>query len=94
MMQKEVGDKIKYDADKKSYLRWLANYAHEVLYTKTIPARAFKPAPKVQSCLLAFQPQLPQGTTEQFDALLMLLEHISPYKRKTLGKIRKMNAKK
>ncbi|HCB51141.1 TPA: hypothetical protein DEP21_00945 [Patescibacteria group bacterium] len=52
MIQKEVADKIKSDADKKSYLRWLLNYAYEVKYLKTVPPKAFKPAPKVTSAIV------------------------------------------
>lgn len=53
MIQKEVGDKIKTDAGKKSYLRRLLNYAYQVSYTITVPPAAFSPAPKVHSCVLA-----------------------------------------
>ncbi len=95
MMQREVGDKIKQDAPKKSYLWRLCNFAHEVHYSKTVPAKAFSPAPKVQSCLLSFVPKhSASGSREQFATLVSLLDHISPYKRKTMGKIRKMLEKK
>ena len=52
MIQKEVGDKIKTDAHKKSYLWRLLNYAYQVEYTQTVPPSAFSPAPKVHSCVL------------------------------------------
>lgn len=91
MMQQEVGEKIRHDADKKSYLRWLCNFAHTVSYSKTVPAKAFKPAPKVQSCLMSFEPKgSPEGSPQDFEKLLIVLDAISGYKRKTLGKIWKM----
>jgi len=34
MVQDEVGQKLRSDAKKKSYLRWLLNYAYEVKYLK------------------------------------------------------------
>lgn len=54
MVQDEVGQKIKSDAGKKSYLWWLVNRAYRVEYVKMIPAKCFSPAPKVKSCLLKF----------------------------------------
>ena len=53
MVQKEVADKIKTDAPKKSYLWRLLNYQYEVTYLKTVPAKAFTPAPKVQSAIFS-----------------------------------------
>ncbi len=53
MVQKEVADKIKTDASKKSYLWRLLNYQYEVTYLKTVPAKAFTPAPKVQSAIFS-----------------------------------------
>jgi hypothetical protein len=34
MVQDEVGQKIKHDAKKKSYLWWLLNFAYDVTYLK------------------------------------------------------------
>ena len=34
MVQDEVAQKIKIDAKKKSYLRWLLNFFYEVHYLK------------------------------------------------------------
>lgn len=90
MMQKEVGEKIMHTAPKKSYGWWLANFAHEVQYAKTVPAKAFNPPPKVQSCLLWFSPKQTQVNSNMYDHILRFLDIISPYKRKTLGKISKM----
>jgi len=58
MIQKEVADKISEDAGKKSFLRWLLNYAHKVSYLKTVPAKAFKPAPKVTSAIVGLTGKL------------------------------------
>ena len=58
MIQKEVADKISEDAGKKSFLRWLLNYAHKVSYLKTVPAKAFKPAPKVTSAIVGLAGKL------------------------------------
>jgi len=94
MMQKEVWGKIKADASKKSFLRWMSNYAHHVKYSKTVPAKAFNPAPNVQSCLVTFEPkETPELSASRFNDLYNLLDKISPYKRKTLWKIRKMTEK-
>jgi len=92
MVQKEVADKVRYDAEKKSFLRWLLNYHFEVHYLKTVPAKAFKPAPKVQSAIISLirkknHPGCPLGQVR------VLLERISMYKRKTLGKSWKMAQK-
>jgi 16S rRNA (adenine1518-N6/adenine1519-N6)-dimethyltransferase len=93
MVQEEVGEKIRYDAKKKSYLYWLLNYAYQVEYLKSIPAKAFSPAPKVKSCIISLvkKPILPQLSFEQLQAFL---DAFSPYSRKTLGKIAKMLKKK
>lgn len=89
MIQKEVWEKIKRDSDKKSYLWWLLNYRYDVKYLKTVPAKAFSPAPKVDSCLveLVIKKEIPNIN---YDLLVDLLNNISMYKRKTLGKIWKM----
>jgi len=93
MVQAEVGEKIKTDAKKKSYLYRLLNYAYQIDYLKTIPAKAFTPPPKVKSCLISLVkksdlPPIP------FDKLVNFLDAFSPYSRKTLGKISKMLNKK
>ncbi len=89
MVQKEVADKVKIDAEKKSFLRWLLNYHFDVRYLKTVPAKAFSPAPKVQSAVIGLtrKENVPRCSYEQ---TRVLLERISMYKRKTLGKSRKM----
>ncbi|HMT27215.1 MAG TPA: rRNA adenine dimethyltransferase family protein, partial [Candidatus Absconditabacterales bacterium] len=96
MIQKEVGDKIKVDASKKSYLRRLLNFFYEVTYCKTVPPSAFSPAPKVHSCLISLTPKPTLGkffTLVSYEKMLVFLDAFSPYKRKTLGKIQKMLSK-
>ena len=91
MVQKEVAEKVKYDADKKSYLWWLLNYAYQVKLIKSVPAKAFKPAPKVTSAVI----QLERGDLGgSFQKLLEFLEDFAPYSRKTLGAISTMIKKK
>lgn len=89
MMQKEVGDKLKSDANKKSYLWRLVNYAYDVQYCKTVPAVDFDPAPKVASCLVTLHRK---EKTRQIDfkSLIHFLDIFAPYSRKTLHKIQKM----
>lgn len=89
MMQKEVGDKIHSDAGKKSYLWRLLNHSYDVRYAKTVPAKAFRPAPRVQSCLIALtRKEHPRPMA--MDVLLEFLEVFAPFSRKTMGKIAKM----
>lgn len=93
MVQDEVWEKLRFDAGKKSYLYWILNYAYEVQYLKTVPAKAFSPAPKVKSCLiwLIKKNDIPNVA---FNKLIEFLDLFSPYSRKTLWKISKMIAKK
>jgi len=95
MMQKEVGENIKTDTEKKSFLWWLINYDNVVVYRKTVPAKAFRPAPKVTSCLMHIIPYVTYPTARpRRSAMIFFLEHVSLYTRKTLGKISKILAKK
>lgn len=89
MVQKEVADKIKSDAEKKSFLWRLLNYQYEVRYLKTVPAKAFNPAPKVQSAIFSLVAKA-QTPDFAYDDMVFILEKISMYKRKTLGKSWKM----
>ncbi len=93
MVQDEVGQKIKSDAKKKSYLWRLLNYWCDVTYLKWVPAKCFKPAPKVKSCLV----QLTIKNWElkiDWEKLIEFLELFAPFSRKTLGAIQKMIQKK
>ena len=89
MVQKEVADKIRTDAAKKSFLWWLLNYQYTVKHIKTVPAKAFSPVPKVQSAIFSL---IAKAQTPDFayDDMVWLLDKISGYKRKTLGKSWKM----
>lgn len=94
MMQKEVWEKIKTDAAKKSFLRWMSHFANDVKYSKTIQPKAFNPAPNVHSCLMTFIPKThPELNPDQYENFVHLLDSISSYKRKTLWKIWKMLTK-
>jgi 16S rRNA A1518/A1519 N6-dimethyltransferase RsmA/KsgA/DIM1 with predicted DNA glycosylase/AP lyase activity len=92
MVQEEVGEKIRWDAKKKSYLYWLLNYGYHVEYLKTVPAKAFSPSPKVKSCVIGLRrkDEVPQV---EFGKLVRFLDVFAPYSRKTLGKIAKMAKK-
>jgi 16S rRNA (adenine1518-N6/adenine1519-N6)-dimethyltransferase len=90
MMQKEVWDKIHDDAKKKSYLWWLLHHSYDVIYTKTVAAKSFRPAPKVQSCLIRIVPKR-QVWQIAFERLLAFLDIFAPYSRKTMWKIAKMS---
>ena len=93
MVQDEVGQKLKTDAKKKSYLRWLINYWCTVTYLKWVPAKCFKPAPKVKSCLIQLVLKDVQASIS-FEQLVDFLELFAPFSRKTLGAIQKMIQKK
>lgn len=93
MLQKEVADKLSSDAKKKSYLRWILHFAYQVKYLKTVPAKAFSPAPKVQSAIIEIRKK-EEVEKVSFEELLEFLDDFAPYSRKTLGAIAKMLAKK
>lgn len=99
MLQDEVWQKIKSDANKKSYLRRLLNYWYSVKYLKSVPAKCFKPAPKVKSCLVNIEMSKRQNVETskskiKFDELVQFLDLFAPYSRKTVWKIQKMVEKK
>ena len=93
MVQKEVADKLCSDAEKKSYLWRIINYAYDVIYLKTVPAKAFSPAPKVTSALIELKVKH-EILKIRFEKLLAFLEDFAPYSRKTLGAIATMVRKK
>ena len=71
MVQKEVGEKLDSQASKKSYLRWVLNYFYDVRCAKKVPAKAFSPPPKVDSCWIELikksdQPKLPLSWLQKF----------------------------
>lgn len=89
MLQDEVGQKIKSDANKKSFLRWLLNYWYEVNYLKMVPAKAFSPAPKVKSCLVELRIKNVKCRIG-WEKLINFLDLYSGFSRKTLGAIEKI----
>ncbi len=93
LIQKEVWEKIKTDAKKKSYLRWILNYSYDVKYKKTVPAKAFNPAPKVDSRLV-FLSKLSKSKNIDYESMMEFLDFTGRYKRKTVGKIRSILKKK
>jgi len=54
-----------------------------------VPAKCFKPAPKVKSCLLEFRIKNAECRID-WDKLVEFLELFAPFSRKTLGAIEKM----
>lgn len=93
MVQDEVGQKIKYDATKKSYLWRLLNYAYEVVYLKGVPAKCFTPVPKVKSCLIELKIKNSEFRIDR-EKFIEFLEMFAPFSRKTLGAIQTMIKKK
>ncbi len=89
MIQDEVGHKIKTDANKKSFLRWLLNHSYNINYCKTVWSKSFNPAPKVKSCLVEFQKK-EQKPDINFSHLLEFLKLYSQFSRKTLWAINKI----
>ncbi len=91
LIQQEVAEKICRDAQKKSYLRWLVNRTHRVRYAFTVKATSFSPPPKVVSAVIVVE-KTAWNELEDIpeDRLLSFLDLASPFKRKTLGKIQKM----
>jgi 16S rRNA (adenine1518-N6/adenine1519-N6)-dimethyltransferase len=89
MVQKEVADKLYTDAQKKSYLWRIINFAYDVIYLKTVPAKSFSPAPKVTSALIELRRKNLELSIE-FTKFLAFLEDFAPYSRKTLRSIATM----
>ena len=97
MMQDEVGARLFKDADKKGFVRRIINRSYDVMYAKKVGRKSFSPPPKVMSCLLELRkkdsPSL-DGTTDTYNRMMELLEHLLGFARKTIGKIGKMQTKK
>lgn len=91
IIQKEVGDKIATTAKKKSYLWWLLNNEFEVTVTQIIPPHSFTPPPKVYSCVVQLTRRSHNMLSPaEHEQMLIILDQINGFKRKTLGKIYKM----
>lgn len=94
LIQKEAADKILHNAPKKSFLRWLLNYAYIVERCFDVPAQAFTPPPKVISTVIRLRPkELDDIPHLNYQQLLTFLDLYSPYKRKTLGASQKIITK-
>jgi 16S rRNA (adenine1518-N6/adenine1519-N6)-dimethyltransferase len=93
MVQHEVGDRISEDTDKKSFLRWILNYGYNVKYLKWVPAKCFKPAPKVKSAVVQLTIKN-EKLKINYGKLFEFLDLYNGFARKTLGKIEKMVSKK
>lgn len=85
LIQKEVAEKIVYNAPKKSFLRRLINYAYRVEYCFSVSPKAFTPPPKVTSAVIRAVPRSQNDIPSlSYDDLLIFLDQYSPFKRKTL----------
>lgn len=93
MVQDEVAQRLDVGVNKKSYLRWLLNYAYEVKYLKWVSAKCFRPVPKVKSALISLNVKH-EIVNVKFESLIQFLDLYSAYSRKTLGAIEKMIEKK
>jgi 16S rRNA A1518/A1519 N6-dimethyltransferase RsmA/KsgA/DIM1 with predicted DNA glycosylase/AP lyase activity len=89
MIQDEVWHKIKTDADKKSFLWRLLNYAYNINYCKTVWPKSINPAPRVKSCLVEFF-QKEDIIDLSFSWLFEFLDLYSQFSRKTLWAINKI----
>lgn len=95
MVQDEVGQKLRSDAKKKSYLWRLLNYWCDITYLKWVPAKCFKPVPKVKSCLIELRMKMKNEELRiDREKFIEFLELFAPFSRKTLGAIQKMIQKK
>ncbi len=88
MVQKEVGEKVDTNASKKSYLWWILNYFYEVKCVKNVPAKAFSPPPKVDSCwiLLIKKNTYPQISLPWLQKFLDLIVSKRQTIKKNLGR--------
>lgn len=95
LIQHDVGIKLASSASKKNYLRWLLNNEYQIQYEFLVPPSAFSPPPKVDSCVISLVKRETSllSWTASLDRLRLFLDIVSPFKRKTLAKIRKMREK-
>lgn len=89
MVQYEVGERISSKTNKKSFLWWLLNYWYEVDYLKWVPAKAFKPAPKVKSAVVGLI-RKDKLLWIKWESLVEFLDLYNWFARKTIWKIEKM----
>lgn len=89
--QLEFGQRIETKAGKKSYFWRLLNNYFDIYITIIIWPKCFTPPPKVDSCLLRFERKNATELSEsEYIYMLVILDKISQFKRKTLGKIAKI----
>lgn len=93
LIQKEVAEKIDVDAKKKSFLRWIMNYQYVVKTIIAVPPESFTPPPKVDSAVVTVVKHDIQRACG-LDEILIVLDRMSQYSRKTLNKISKLLAKR
>ena len=94
MIQKEVAEKLESKAKKKSFLRWLINYAYQVDFLKKVPPKSFSPAPKVDSAIIGLTSKpIQKFIFSDFPEFEEFLDKISGFSRKTIGKVSKILAK-
>jgi len=93
MVQDEVALRLDSEVKKKSYLRRLLNHSYDVKYLKWVPAKCFKPAPKVKSALIQLS-RKSEVAHVNFEKLIAFLDLYSAFTRKTLGAIATMLTKK
>jgi 16S rRNA (adenine1518-N6/adenine1519-N6)-dimethyltransferase len=67
------------------------NNRYSIDYLFTVPPTAFDPPPKVDSAVVALhRREAPVFSEAQYEKMLVVLDTISGYKRKTLGKVQKI----
>lgn len=93
LIQKEVADKIDTYAKKKSFLRWIMNYQYTVKTVIAVQPEAFAPPPRVDSAVITIVKH-DAHRAFSIEEMLITLDMMSQYSRKTLGKISKMLAKR
>ena len=93
LIQKEVAEKIMTDAKKKSYLWWFINNQYYIEYLFTVLPDAFAPPPAVDSAVVRFVKK-EHAVYSDLSEVEKFLDLVSGMKRKTLGKIQKILAKK
>lgn len=93
LIQKEVADKIDTHSKKKSFLRRIINYAYEVKTLIYVPPESFAPPPRVDSAVISV---IKTTTKHNFSLqeLIEIIDCMSQYSRKTIGKVSKIVAKR
>jgi 16S rRNA (adenine1518-N6/adenine1519-N6)-dimethyltransferase len=91
IVQLEFGQRVETGAGKKSYFWRLLNNFFTIYISRIIWPNCFTPPPKVGSCLLCFdRKDKTELNDDEYIAMVQILDKISGFKRKTLGKIAKM----